>query len=337
MLDQFYNAIVRIDQTLHAKGILKTYRPKSKTICLGNLSMGGTGKTPIIIWLIEKILASDYNYKKIAVISRNYKSRSASYNNSIKSIHFPVAVDAHMENAASIFGDEAVLIKSKFPEVEVWTGPHKASTCKALEDAKGVFDLIIVDDGFQHWALKRDFDIVLIDPNDDKAFKVFPLGRGRESAEGLNRANAFIISKANWCESNQLKSIVKKIPTNKSIWYADFYLNYPELNSKQAVGVFCGLAKSEVFLQQINNKYPGQVIKTWNFDDHHFYTDSDINNLKEFIEKNPNSVLLTTEKDAVKVQDARLAEGLLCVQLSVQIEQQESLLEQIWSVLRKSN
>ena len=182
LLSAIYNLLTKVRNLLYDKGILSSYKSNLKVISVGNISVGGTGKTPLVIYL-SKIL-KDKGYKPV-VLSRGYKG-------SIKGPHLITDTNTYHE-----VGDEPLLIKN-LASVPVVIAKKRVKGAKIIEELK-LGDIIILDDGFQHRALKRDLDIVCIDASSEESVskfftdKLMPAGRLRESrASGLKRANAVV-------------------------------------------------------------------------------------------------------------------------------------------------
>ena len=148
----FYSQAMRIRSSLYKRGILKTHRLQVPVISVGNLTMGGSGKTPVVIYLAEMLLASGY---KPGVVSRGYKGQ-AKADVTIVSDSNAILVDA----AAA--GDEPYLIAKRVREAVVATGRKRHLPCREAIEKYGC-DIIILDDGYQHLQVQRDIDLVLFD------------------------------------------------------------------------------------------------------------------------------------------------------------------------------
>lgn len=310
-----------LDKKTYEWGLKKKIRTQSKILSVGNLTVGGTGKTPIVCFLLKELIKQNL---KVALVSRSYRASAKA----------PIQVDPNLKNAAAIFGDEATLIASEFREIPVWVGAHKGQVALALEEKLGIFDWILVDDGFQHWSLERDFDLVLIDPSDEKMDQIFPLGTARESFQALDRASAVVLTKINWATSEQIQKVRAKLSNHKPLFEAQFLTVWPELSSEvESLGVFSALARSEVFTAQVRQKYFPRVKKIWQFSDHHPYNEIDLEQFRMFL-KNSKSALVTTAKDAIKLNSHVFEPELKIVRVEAAIAAGDMLFEKLRNLVR---
>lgn len=270
-------------------------------VSVGNLTFGGTGKTPIVDLLITEF---EKRHKKVGVISRSYKAASKG----------PVKVDVLQEGAVLLYGDEPVLLAQKHPSAVFYVGRSKSEAAKALVDHEKV-DVVIVDDGFQHRRLERQLDLVVVDASEKlETLQPFPAGRGREHHRNLKRASAFLLTKVNLAESDEMDLFLKtQFPSLKVFQFQTaiasiyrFGLMGREVDFKSEshsipeLVIFSGLARPLQFKKMISQHLPKSLINEVVFTDHHNYTTRDI----ELILKKSQgrqAIYLTTEKDAVKL------------------------------------
>jgi len=185
-----YQCISKLRNYFYDTDWLESVRVEAPVISIGNLSFGGTGKTPCLVFL-----AQCFSPKlKVVVISKSYKSKLAEAEK----------VDLARANAAAYFGDEACLLKKLLPNCAVWSGPHKFRTAQVASLYEKP-DLIFIDDGFSHRRLKRNFDLVLIDAT--KGFEDY----WREGLNSLQRADAVMLTKTNFQTALQIERIQQKI------------------------------------------------------------------------------------------------------------------------------
>ncbi len=285
------------------RGILRTHRVNCPVISVGNITMGGTGKTPLTEFILEQLKAKAVN---VAVVSRAYKAETIE----------PRRVDIKVAEASRIFGDEAVLIAKRHPEVQVYVGQNKTKIAEfAFRDCSP--DVIVVDDGFQHRRLARDLNIVLLDvtePLDN--YKVFPAGRARESLAGLKRADLIVLTKINLVDEEKISDLQKIIPMDKACVCVGYKQGPVILKSElvetsfqpekdDLVILFCGIAKPHIFYKMFQMNFPQLKIHLIPFPDHHPYDDKDI----ELIRKRAKTEgfaakkiwFVTTQKDLVKL------------------------------------
>lgn len=304
----------------YRSGWLRKVRLKAKVVSIGNLTVGGTGKTPVVMATARECLRLG---KSVAIVSRNYKAQVSS----------KAEVDLTRANAAAYYGDEPVLLARSLPGVRVFVGPRKSETAAWAERDFGPFDVVIVDDGFQHWALERDLDVVLIDAGDEKTFELLPLGRGREDRSALARADVILLTKVNWAEPDLVRRAREHLPAGVPVQEVPFVTRWPEVEAVP-LGVFSGLGRSAVFAGQARKKYFAQVQKVWSFADHQVYGAREVAEFKRFLCQDPRALLVTTEKDAVKIQDDELIPRLRTAGVEAQIAPGEVFFEKLRSLVR---
>lgn len=293
-----YGFITSIRNYLYDNHILKSAHFKTPTIVVGNLSVGGTGKTPQIEYLID-LLKNNY---KIAVLSRGYKR---------KSIGFIIAGEYA---TAEIIGDEPFQIHLKFPEAIVCVDANRTNGIKQLEQLENKPDVILLDDAFQHRKIMGGINIVLttydnLYVNDT----MLPTGNLRENASGANRAQVIVVTKcpADISESKQLEiSKMLNPKSNQSVFFtAIAYDN--ELKGASKINLL-NLQTVEILLVTgiansipLTNYLTAQHInfKHLEYPDHYHYNLNDIAeiNLAYDTLNSTNKIILTTEKDYVRI------------------------------------
>ncbi|MFZ3231366.1 MAG: tetraacyldisaccharide 4'-kinase [Pseudobdellovibrio sp.] len=286
---------------LYDRNFIKKIKLNVPVVSIGNLSVGGTGKTPCVFLLAQEFIKLS-QYKKIVIVSRSYKA----------SLKFPQKVDLSNKSAVLTFGDEPCLLQSLLPQCSVWSGPVKYLTAQAAEIAEKP-DLILIDDGFSHRKLIRNFDIVLIDATAPmNYFQSLPVGRLRESLDQLSRADAILITRANLVDINKVEKIKQLILKNNSklkelIFESSSVTVLPDsVNKQDQLFVFCGLGHPKSFkssLEALN--YELLVFKE--FQDHYMYKKSDLDQIfedfKTLKSTHLNLKLVTTEKDLIKIKN----------------------------------
>lgn len=285
-----YGFITAIRNFLFDKGILRSYSFEVPVIAVGNLSVGGTGKTPQIEYLI-RLLAPNY---KIAMLSRGYKRKSEGF----------VLADANSN--AEIFGDEPFQIHQKFPQIKVAVDADRKNGIEKLLSLKDKPEVILLDDAFQHRRVKAGF-YILLSAYDDLFCEDFmlPSGNLRESRKGAKRADVIIITKCpkDLSEITQ-QNIKNKIGLEVPIYFS--YIDYDDLvysqNESKKVAeiklldklVIAGIAKPEPFFYYLEVSKDDCLV----YPDHHFFTEKDLNQIES---KANNKVIITTEKDFVRL------------------------------------
>lgn len=264
-------------------------------ISVGNLSVGGTGKTPLVLHLIDKISPLK---KNIAVVSRGYGRNSSS-----PKLYLPFEKINDWRES----GDEPFLLKDRVEELTISIDSKKIrGAAEAVE--KGKSELIILDDGFQHRSIKRDLDIVLVEEPDalNNRFLI-PAGRLREPLRSLKRADivVFMGSEAdsagilNCLNSTAVLCGGSKEPDMLIKLNSDEELEISELNGKKLTA-FCGIGNPDTFRSTLNSLEPSEM-ELLKFSDHHIYSETDLAEIKNNFQSSDSDYLVTTEKDAFKL------------------------------------
>jgi tetraacyldisaccharide 4'-kinase len=271
-LSSIYGGVVRTRNALYDRGILPACRLRGPVISVGNLSAGGSGKTPFVILLGELLKARGI---KFDVLSRGYGRTTRGVR----------MVDP--AGLAQEFGDEPLLIARKL-QVPVIVGEDRCQAGRSAEAKLGP-QLHLLDDGFQHRALFRDFDIVLITPQ-DASDQLLPAGRLREPLYSLRRADAVVLASGASPESFPLEG--------KTIWRVRRGI-LPQNVPPRPVA-FCGIARPQNFVLQLRAANIDPVAEAF-YRDHHAYTEKDIRELLELKQRSEAGGFVTTEKDAINL------------------------------------
>jgi tetraacyldisaccharide 4'-kinase len=271
-LSAIYGAVTGTRNALYDRGLLRARRLQGPVISVGNLSAGGSGKTPFVMLLGELLKARDI---KFDVLSRGYGRKS-------KGVRL---VDP--AGLPSEFGDEPLLMARKL-QAPVVVGEDRYEAGRFAESRFGV-QLHLLDDGFQHRVLARDFDIVLVTPQDAKD-KLLPSGRLRESLSSLRRADAVVLSSGAAADSFPLDG--------KLVWRVRRGI-LPQNVPPRPV-VFCGIARPQNFVLQLKTANIEPVAEAF-YRDHHAYSEPDVRELLALKQRSEAGGFVTTEKDAVNL------------------------------------
>ncbi len=285
-----YGFITSIRNFLYDKGILKSYSFDLPVIAVGNLSVGGTGKTPQIEYLI-RLLSNNY---KVATLSRGYKRKSEGF----------VLADAHSN--AEILGDEPFQFYQKFPNIQVAVDANRKNGIEQLLSQPQKPQIILLDDAFQHRKVKAGFYILLTAYNDlfSDDF-ILPTGNLRESRSGAKRADVIIVTKCpsdiSEIEQNKIKEKIgiktpiffTYIDYDDAVFSKDEQLDVNDLKNVNKL-LLAGIAKPKPFFAYLQ----AEKNKTMVFPDHHDFTQQDIETIKE---RAKNQIIITTEKDFVRL------------------------------------
>jgi tetraacyldisaccharide 4'-kinase len=291
-LSILYAGVMWLRASLYARGWIKQKRLQANVISVGNLTVGGTGKTPMVIWLAERFLSEG---KRVAVLSRGYRGERKT-------------------------GDEIELMKNRLEgRVLFGVGENRYIEGKRLESA-GV-DIFLLDDGFQHLRLARDIDIVLIDSTRPIHQEwILPAGCLREPRAALHRADLVVFTRT--------EHMTKALPAIQNFPQLPIYpsatklIGFRDLGSTaslhpsclQPVFAFAGIGNPDAFFGNLEH-WGVRVVGRKSFRDHHHYTQRDIQELTAAARRLDVKVLMTTEKDAQNLEPAFLSE--LPVQIAV--------------------
>lgn len=297
--------VVKGRHILYNTKILKSHKPTIPTICVGNLTVGGTGKTPHIELLID-LLSKNY---KPAVLSRGYKRKS-------KGSHEVLVTDI-----SSKVGDEPLQIKQKYPSTPVFVNANRIEGISQISKAYPDVNIILLDDAFQHRKVAAGLNILLIDYNrpiwEDS---MLPIGNLRDSYDQINRANIVIITK---CPSS-ITPMDKRILTKKLQLYPyqtllfshieydlpkPLFPNAVPFSTRKNTIAIAGIAVPQPFINHIESM--GTTVQPLTFPDHHNFTQKDINLIVNTFKRHKEPVnLITTEKDAKRLSELSLPEEI---------------------------
>lgn len=283
-LSTIYGSVVGARNALYDRELLRAQRLQGAVVSVGNLSAGGSGKTPFVLLLGELLKARGI---KFDLLSRGYGRRS-------RGVRLVDPAGLPRE-----FGDEPLLIARKL-QAPVVVGEDRYQAGRFAESKFGP-QLHLLDDGFQHRALARDFDIVLVTPQ-DAGDRLLPSGRLREPLGSLRRADAVVLASGASAESFPLDG--------KMVWRVR--RGIVPLNVPKRPVVFCGIARPQNFVLQLRAANIEPVAEAF-YRDHHAYTERDIRELLELKQKSEAGGFVTTEKDAVNLGGYLAALGPIVV------------------------
>ena len=335
-----YRLILGVRHFLFDKGWKKSYKADVPTLCVGNITVGGTGKTPhtemILRWLLQ---SDDWAYSDIAVLSRGYKRKSKGFQK------------VSRDGTALQFGDEPLQMAKKFPAVTVAVDKDRVEGChflthpeelqtskktrKCLDKDIPKADIIVLDDAFQYRRLKADLNIILIDYNRPvHKDKLMPWGRLRDLPSRLKDADILIVTKCptyldEWEKGKWAKQLgvenfstatctgTRKLRRGKekeqtvlftTIGYEPMVPVYPdEADSRFTYShrliLFTGIAKDMPLRAYLSDSY--KEVKRFCFPDHHKYSTADIHKVAAAVKEFPTACVATTEKDAQRIVDTK--------------------------------
>lgn len=306
LISYIYYVVISIRHWLFDSHIIKSHKFSVPIICVGNITVGGTGKTPVAELLV-KALSSD---RKVALLSRGYGRRTKGYrivetNSSYRDV-----------------GDEPLQIKLKFPHVLVVVCERRVEAINRIIEEHPDIDVIVMDDGFQHRHVDARVNVVVVDStrhfeNDD----YLPAGTLRDKISALGRGHYFIVTKCPEQMSDLDRRLWRKDLQKfayQKVYFTRVLHSVPVpflptdvvLRENDKVVAMSGIGNPKAFVNGLKAHY--KVIKTFNFSDHHVYTMEELREVAAYLDKHPDAKLMTTEKDAVKFRRsaARLPEVL---------------------------
>lgn len=300
-----YRIALALRHFFYDKGWKKSFSAAVPTICVGNITAGGTGKTPHTEMILRMLLGSDeWAYSNLAMLSRGYKRRTRGFQT------------VQRDGTAREYGDEPLQIAKKFPSVHVAVDKDRVAGCAKLVAEAPKAELIVLDDAFQYRRLRATVNIVLIDYN-RPIFKdrLLPWGRLRDLPSRLKAADIVIVTKCplymdpwekgKWTQALRLRGEQSLFFT--TIAYKPMEPVFPEADSRytyaQRVILLSGIAKDGPLRSFLSDKY--KLTRRFSYPDHHRYSRRDVHKLMRAVKECPIACVATTEKDAQRIRDAK--------------------------------
>lgn len=314
-----HGMVVRIRGQAYRRGIFKPRRIDGVVISVGNLTVGGTGKTPMVLWISKRLLAEK---KNVGILTRGYRGKLATGRTKQESGSPPETTS-----------DEVQLLKARLPEsVAFGVGANRFDLGRQLAE-QGI-QWFILDDGFQHRQLARDVDIVLIDATDPfGGGHLLPAGRLREPRSALARADIIVITRSEHVPA--IEAAVRH-DSPAPIFYAK-----PNLESVRAAGAtgsgeislaearrktlfaFCGIGNPSAFLADLRH-WGFQIVGHAFFRDHHLYTQQDAVAIENEARKLGAEALICTEKDVFNLDNVRWGKmDVLSCRISLVVDRED--------------
>jgi len=302
---------VKARQALYRRGILRSQRLPRSVISVGNLTLGGTGKTPLVVLLARTLVRGGY---RPVILSRGYKGRAEKSN-------LRVSDEREVLSTPAECGDEPYLLARSLPGVQVVVGRDRYASAQlaGLDDPKTIY---LLDDAFQHLQLHRDLDILVVDAtNPFDNGMVLPAGRLREPKSAMSRADIVAVTRAHLAEeSDELELEIRRHNRLAPIWY--FYHDATSLvdvatgaedNVRRLQGArvvaMAGIGNPSVFLADLAH-YGCAVAERVLFRDHHAFSQEDIDRATARMRSVGAESIITTAKDAVRLERLRLEPGV---------------------------
>ena len=323
-LSIIFKFVTDIRNKLYDCNFLKSEKINVPVISVGNLSTGGTGKTPLVDFIIYN-LKRDYN---ISVLSRGYNRKSKGF------------IEIKNSDNPSLVGDEPFLIKSNHSEVPVFACEDRVEGAKKIISENNT-NLILLDDAFQHRKISRNLDIVLTDYN-NLFYKdyLLPYGNLRESRNNINRADVIIVTKCpldfNKADAIKIKNQINPKKTQSlffsQIKYSEILFGFKEVSFKSITNskltLVTGIANSQPLKEYL--KKNNVNFDHFDYPDHYNYSRKDVNKI---LATTKNNIILTTKKDYYKLSQFKI-DNLLYIDIKVEfLDGKQEFLSTIKEVL----
>jgi len=299
---------------LFDRGWKKTHEVSVPVISVGNLTLGGTGKTPCVEYVARYYRNRDL---RVALLSRGYGTKAGP-------------------------NDEALVLEENLPDVPHLQGKDRVGLAQvAMEELES--EVLVLDDGFQHQRLRRNLDLVLIDATNPWGYGyLFPRGLLRERPQGLRRAQVAMITRCDLVPKNildalkqRIQNVAPGIPMVETAHKPAAWINANKrtvpletLNRRPLAG-FCGIGNPDAFRSTLTNL--GAKLVDWRvFPDHHAYTRDDVESLRTWARQlPPDTILATTQKDLVKIRMDRLGDReVWALQIQLEVVQGKVVLDE---------
>ena len=322
-LSLLYGAVTRTRLSLYRRGTFHTTKLDRPVISIGNITTGGTGKTPLVEYVARTLAAKG---KKVCILTRGYGRKDP---------HLQVIVsDGYGVLASpSEAGDEPYLLATKLKGLAavISSADRIAAGREAIKDFGT--DCFVLDDGFQHLRLARDLNVVTIDAtNPWGGGRLLPHGRLRESVEGMSRADCVVITRCDQVESvDALRDEISQLTRGKPIFESQMRLlrMSPLKNGGESlapparVAAFCAVGNPASFFNMLHQAgYEIAVDRA--FPDHHVYSQEEIDAIGRAARDAGVDVLVTTAKDAVKLRTLTFSIPCYVVEIEIAIDAQEN-------------
>jgi len=320
-----YSAAISARSLGYEKRFLKTHEVAVPVISVGNITVGGTGKTPLVQWLAQRLADSG---RTVCILTRGYRRENPKQQVVVSDGEQILSDLAHS-------GDEAMMLAESLRgrSAVVCDADRVAAATRAIEHLHS--DVLLLDDGFQHRRLARDLDIVTIDASNPFGNEhLLPAGILREPIKNLDRADCIVLTRSSDSETELIERI--RQVTNAPIFQSRTIIeNFHALHSHdlqdaaalaEPVAAFCGIGNPRAFFSQLRS-VALEVRHEATFRDHHKYSQADIDHLTEQAQSKGAQALVTTAKDAVKLESLRFELPCYVADIEIEISDATNLLE----------
>ena len=316
--------IYRMLFALHKATLGSPVRVSVPVMSIGNITVGGSGKTPLVSFIASDLLAEDI---RVGIVSSGYGRTGTG-------AFIEPGYKVQALNVADT-SDEVMLLAHAVPEAVFSVHPNKTEAARALADS-GLVDVIVVDDGFQHFALERDIDIVAYDAGfKRRVLKPFPYGMLREPRSALKRADVIVITRAKFAmDLNAIKRDLQKINKNAEIYSAAFEANNLigsdrchsiKYIADKSVLLFAGVGNFRSLERQVST-ISADLDLALEFSDHQVYDEEVLKRIERLADKHEPDMILTTFKDWVKIAPRDFGREFFYLDLQVDLDPGEEKL-----------
>lgn len=350
-LEGIYLLLLRTRYFLYNLNIVKSGSLDCQVVSVGNITAGGTGKTPVVRFLAEALYKKG---KRVVIVSRGYGADNQE----------PLIVSEGRGPLVDVktAGDETYMLSQLLPQIPLVIGKDRLEAGR-LAVNKFQPEIILLDDGFQHWRLERDLDIVVIDALNPFGFnRLLPRGLLREPLTALKRAGVFIISKADYLSPERMKEIRRTLQfynreaiiltssycpsylrilqtgggainltpeSNDYLAQKTKFLELEEIKGKRVLA-FSGIGNPDSFVKSLEG-IGARVVERVNYPDHYRYNEEDFKRLSNRVQSGGIDYVVTTEKDAVKFTSAMLQHltEILVLGIELKLSDESELLDRI--------
>jgi tetraacyldisaccharide 4'-kinase len=323
-LSALYGAITKTRASLYQRGTFKTARLHRPVISVGNITTGGTGKTPMVEWVARVVASSG---RKVCILTRGYRRENPGQ-------RVLVSDGATLSATPAEAGDEPFLLAKNLIGVAavISDADREAAGLGAIKHLGT--ECFVLDDGFQHLRLARDLNIVMIDAtNPWGGGSLLPYGRLREPLEGLKRADCVVVTRSD--QVNELEPLIKELarltgdrPVFRSrmetVGFASLNETAQSSQLPTSLAAFCALGNPPAFYEQVRRSGINLTLEK-SYTDHHSYNQADIDTLVQAAKQSGAEGLITSAKDAVKLGNLETPIPCFVLEIEMKIENEAEL------------
>jgi tetraacyldisaccharide 4'-kinase len=326
-LSALYGAVTRTRLSLYQRGTFQTTKLDRPVISVGNMTVGGTGKTPLVEWIAKDVAARG---KKVCILTRGYGRENPQR-------QVVVSDGENILATPTEAGDEPYLLATKLVgSAAVISNIDRSSAGRYAIENLGT-DCFVLDDGFQHLRLARDLNVVTIDATNPWGAssgqgQLLPHGRLREPLAGLSRADCVVLTRCDQADNTDaLTEQIRDLIRGRPVFHSTMKASYAQVVSGP-VAAFCAVGNPRSFFAQVKNSGYELVFEKA-FRDHHGYSQTDVNSLVRAARDAGAQSLITTAKDAVKLRSLSFSIPWCVLEIEIALENEDAFRQMIAGVL----